>query len=48
VKPGAYFLYFDPLRTLDATQQARWQVAGERKRMIDAALNAAARKGVAG
>ena len=34
--------YFDPLRALDAVQQARWQVASERKRMIDAALDAAA------
>src|SRR5436309_11459913 len=42
VKPGAYFLYFDPLRSLDAAQQERWQVANERKRMIDAALDAAA------
>ena len=42
VKPGAYFLYFDPLLTLDAAQQERWQVANERKRMIDAALDAAA------
>ena len=44
VKPGAYFLYFDPLRTLDPAQQERWQVAPERKRMIDAALDAAAGK----
>ena len=42
VKPGAYFLYFDPLRTLDASQQERWQVASERKRMIDSALDGAA------
>jgi lysine 2,3-aminomutase len=41
VKPGAYFLYFDPLRTLDEGQQQRWQVATERRRMIDAALDAA-------
>jgi lysine 2,3-aminomutase len=42
VKPGAYFLYFDPLRTLNAAHQARWQDAGERRRMIEAALDAAA------
>jgi lysine 2,3-aminomutase len=42
VKPGAYFLYFDPLRTLDAAHQARWQDASERRRMIEAALDAAA------
>jgi len=41
VKPGVNFLYFDPLRTLDDEQQARWQVAGERRRMIDEALEAA-------
>src|SRR5207237_2889527 len=38
VKPGAYFLYFDPLRTLTEVQQQRWQVASERRWMIDAAL----------
>jgi lysine 2,3-aminomutase len=42
VKPGAYFLYFDPLRTLDEEQQQRWHVASERRRMIEAALEAAA------
>jgi len=42
VKPGAYFLYFDPLRTLDEGQQQRWQVASERRQMIAAALDAAA------
>jgi len=42
VKPGAYFLYFDPLRTLDEEQQQRWQVASERRQMIEAALDAAA------
>jgi lysine 2,3-aminomutase len=42
VKPGAYFLYFDPLRTLDADQQERWHAASERKRIIDAALDGAA------
>jgi len=46
VKPGAYFLYFDPLRTLDEVQQERWQVASERKKIIDAALDAAAAKPV--
>ena len=40
VKPGAYFLYFDPLRTLPAESQQRWQVPTERRRMIDAALEA--------
>ncbi len=41
VKPGAYFLYFDPLRTLASEQQKRWRVPGERREMIDAALSAA-------
>ncbi len=41
VKPGAHFLYFDPLRTLDEEQQRRWQVASERHRMIDDALDSA-------
>ena len=41
VKPGAYFLYFDPLRTLDAETQSRWQLAAERSHMIDQALDAA-------
>jgi len=42
VKPGAYFLYFDPLRTLNEAQQRRWQVASDRRQMIAAALDAAA------
>jgi lysine 2,3-aminomutase len=41
VKPGAYFLYFDPLRTLDETQQARWALASERQAMIESALSEA-------
>jgi lysine 2,3-aminomutase len=41
VKPGAYFLYFDPLRTLSVEQQERWLIATERARMIDQALAAA-------
>ena len=40
VKPGAFFLYFDPLRTLEEAQQRRWQVVGESRRMIDEALEA--------
>ncbi len=39
VKPGVQFLYFDPLRTLPQEQQARWQLADERRLMIDNALN---------
>jgi len=45
VKPGAWFLYFDPLRTLDAEHQRRWQIPGERRQMIDAALAAARQRG---
>jgi len=41
VKPGAFFLYFDPLRTLEEVQRRRWQVPGESRRMIDGALEAA-------
>ena len=45
VKPGAYFLYFDPLRTLDAETQSRWQLTTERSHMIDQALEAAREHG---
>lgn len=38
VKPGAYFLSFDPLRYLGDDQQARWQVSTERRQMIAEAL----------
>lgn len=41
VKPGAHFLYFDPLRTLDETQQERWQIPAERRQMIESAIDAA-------
>ncbi|MEO8429207.1 MAG: KamA family radical SAM protein, partial [Verrucomicrobiota bacterium] len=41
VRPGAYFLYFDPLRTLHVEQQQRWQNPSERRRMIDEALESA-------
>jgi lysine 2,3-aminomutase len=40
VKPGARFLYFDPIRTLDQAAQRRWNVPEECKRMIDDALEA--------
>ena len=42
VRPGARFLYFDPIRSLDRETQRRWSVSRERKRMIDEALEAAA------
>ena len=41
VKPGAQFLYFDPLRTLAEEQQARWKIPEERRRMIEEALQTA-------
>jgi lysine 2,3-aminomutase len=41
VKPGAYFLYFDPLRELGSEQQRRWAIPAERREMIDHALAAA-------
>ena len=41
VKPGVYFLYFDPLGTLEIEEQRRWQVPTERRRMIDSALESA-------
>jgi lysine 2,3-aminomutase len=44
VKPGVKFLYFDPLRTLAPSVQARWQIPEERRLMIDNALNSTADK----
>jgi lysine 2,3-aminomutase len=44
VKPGASFLYFDPLRSLAPEQQARWASPVERERMIEEALAAARQK----
>src|SRR5205823_9672868 len=38
VKPGAWFLYFDPLRTLSEEQQQRWQMPSEARKMIQHAL----------
>ncbi len=43
VRPGAYFLYFDPLHALSDEARARWADPVEQQRMVDAAL-AAARK----
>lgn len=42
VKPG-YFLYFDPIATLNEDYQARWRDPGESDRMIAAALERAGR-----
>ena len=41
VKPGVYFLYFDPLAALHPEQQQRWSIPDQRRRMIDQALTAA-------
>jgi len=38
VKPGARFLYFDPLRSLGEAARARWADPEERRRMIDNVL----------
>jgi lysine 2,3-aminomutase len=40
VKPGAKFLYFDPIATLDDVQQWRWSQPLERQAMIEDALAA--------
>jgi len=41
VKPGAHFLYFDPIDTLDADTQARWAIPAEQDAMVADALGAA-------
>jgi lysine 2,3-aminomutase len=41
VKPGQWFLYFDPLTSLSPQVQARWEIPGERRAMIDYALREA-------
>jgi lysine 2,3-aminomutase len=41
VKPGQWFLYFDPLSSLSSQVQARWEIPGERRAMIDYALREA-------
>ena len=45
VKPGEYFLYFDPMHALDEETQRRWQLPAEQDRMVDEAL-VAAKQGV--
>ena len=44
VKPGAWFLYFDPLRGLDEERQLLWQLPEDRRRMIHEALEAAGQR----
>ncbi|MCB9536846.1 MAG: KamA family radical SAM protein [Myxococcales bacterium] len=41
VKPGQFFLYFDPIDQLAPEWQIRWRDPAEQQRMIDAALAAA-------
>jgi len=41
VKPGAKFLYFDPISLLDDVQQWRWTQPDERQAMINDALASA-------
>ncbi len=43
VKPGAFFLYFDPLWRLSADVQARWRDEAEREKMKAEAIEAAGR-----
>ena len=38
VKPGKYFLYFDPIQALDAPAQARWKLPEQQEAMLAAAL----------
>lgn len=38
VKPGKFFFYFDPLRSLDETHRQRWKSETERRQMMDEAL----------
>ena len=38
MKPGRYFLYFDPLHQLSTTTQRRWSDPTEQARMIEDAL----------
>ena len=41
VKPGKFFLYFDPIDQLAPAVQQRWQDPAEQERMVQAALTAA-------
>ena len=41
VKPGQYFLYFDPLHQLSAVVQRQWQDPVEQERMVNSALQMA-------
>ncbi len=41
VKPGEYFMYFDPLHSLDEEIQEQWKDPVRRQEMLDTALEAA-------
>ena len=41
MRPGRWFLYFDPLEALSPENQARWRIAGERHAMLRDALSGA-------
>jgi lysine 2,3-aminomutase len=41
VKPGKYFVYYDPLEDLGAQSQARWKVPEQQEMMLAAALERA-------
>ncbi len=41
VKPGAYFLYYDPIDTLEPDYQRRWSIPAEQEHMVQDALAAA-------
>ena len=44
VKPGRLFYYFDPLNSLAEEHRLRWQIPGERRRMLEEAREEAAAK----
>ena len=41
VKPGEFFMYYDPLHSLEPDAQQAWKDPAQRKKMIDTALEAA-------
>jgi lysine 2,3-aminomutase len=41
VRPGRWFIYFDPLETLPRDSRERWRIPGERAAMLREALTAA-------
>jgi lysine 2,3-aminomutase len=43
VKPGQYFLYFDPIDLLPDEGRRRWEDEAEQSKMVQQALNAVLR-----